>query len=222
MNARAIVERLGPFLKENRLKRMEEALLHRTKGVRLVLENLDDPHNVSALVRTADGLGIHHLALIEASFAKGSFALNRDVSKGSEKFLRLERLSDTWAFLESTAKTGGSIVSAQVDGQEFTEVDWAAVPKPLHVVLGNEHRGVSQLIRQNARVAVALPSVGMVQSYNVSVAGAMILALLHGRGLIDTPLTESERDETLARWLIGDVPASNVILKRHNLTPPDF
>jgi|JI10StandDraft_1071094.scaffolds.fasta_scaffold632001_2 hypothetical protein len=90
--------------------------------------------------------------------------------------------------------------------------------------MGNEIRGVSNLVRQSSALRVSLPCVGMVQSYNVSVAGAIMLSLLHAGGVLKGgfPLSNDEKDAMLANWLIGDVPASHVILARHNLRPADL
>ena len=96
-------------------------------------------------------------------------------------------------------------------------------------------------MQQNAALRVSLPSVGMVQSYNVSVAAAVVLSLLHARGALaghplrltqrekclfclvfDGKSSREEKDDMLARWLIYDVPASHVVLDRHKIKPLDL
>ncbi len=83
LQSKRICEVLGGFVKESRLQRFRETLDQRTQAVSLVLENLGCPHNVSAVLRTADGFGIHRVDLIENSFARGSFSLNNDVRLGN-------------------------------------------------------------------------------------------------------------------------------------------
>lgn len=90
----------------------------------LVLENLDCPHNTSAILRTCDGFGIHNVSLIEAAFSKGHFALNRDVSKGCERYLDISRHANTWAWLERAQQRGGTIVSTEIGAPEVSNVDW--------------------------------------------------------------------------------------------------
>jgi hypothetical protein len=82
LQSKRICEVLGGFVKESRLQRFRETLDQRTQAVSLVLENLDCQHNVSAVLRTADGFGIHRVDLIENGFARGSFSINRDVRLG--------------------------------------------------------------------------------------------------------------------------------------------
>ena len=220
-----IVAALSPHLKEKRLARFQEVLGKRTNAVHLVLENPDDHHNVSAVLRTCDGFGLQNVSLIEGYSKAATLGLNKDVSKGSEKFISVTKHTDAWAFLE-TAGQKGSLIATEMGAPDIGEIDWANLPRPLYVVLGNETRGVSKLVRQNASHCVSLPSWGMVQSFNVSVASALVLSHLYGAKVLGDPppepLSEDEQAAVLAKWLISDVPASNVILKRANCVPENL
>ena len=162
MKSKEIVQVLGGFVKESRLQRFRDALDSRSKGVTLVCENLDCPHNISAILRTCDGFGLHNVDLIESSFSKGAgFSLNRDVSKGCEKYLNISRFGDTWSWLERSQNQ--TIVSTELGAPDISTINWSNIKFPISVVLGNEIRGVSGLVRQNAALKVSLPAVGMVQ-----------------------------------------------------------
>lgn len=119
------MEVLGQFVKDARLNKLREALDRRTKSVRMVLENLDCQHNVSALLRTCDGFGVHHVDLIESAFSKGSFSLNRDVSKSCEKYLAISRFTSTQAWLEQQQQQDTIIVATELGAPDISTVDWA-------------------------------------------------------------------------------------------------
>ena len=221
MESKRIVDVLGKFVSESRLAKMQRVVEARTAGVGVALENLNDVHNVSAILRTVDSFGVHSVNSIEAFGGPSGF--NKDVSKGSEKFLDFQRFASTAEWLERRATLGGSIVTTELGAPDVSLVDWLRLPRPIFVVMGNEIRGVSKLVRSAATATCSLPACGMAQSYNVSVATAILLTILKEKGVLEGhPLSEETRNDVLAKWLIEDVVASHVILKRHNLVPPEL
>ena len=90
----------------------------------------------------------------------------------------------------------------------------------------HENGMCSSCLQMNSTHCVSLPSWGMVQSFNVSVAAALVCSHLHSAGVIGDPppepLSEDEQMQLLAKWLINDVPAANVILKRADCVPENF
>jgi tRNA (guanosine-2'-O-)-methyltransferase len=139
----------------------------------------------------------------------------------------VEKYGDAWKFLEKAGQEG-SVISTEMGAQDISEVDWESMPKPFYFVMGNEHRGVSKLIRQNSTQCISLPAWGMVQSFNVSVATALLFShLQHQKILSANPkdedrFSEDEQKEILAKWLMKDVRGSNFILKRNECLPIDM
>lgn len=226
---RKVIDVLGKYVKESRLERMKHVLNGRTRHVQFCLENVEDPHNVAAIFRTCDGFGMQYVHLLN-SWSSGSSHV-KDVAKGSEKWITQVHHADVQGFLQHVQSCEGTLVSTEVGGSSVESVAWSSLPRPLFFVLGNETRGVSRTLRTASRVRLGLPSHGMVQSYNVSVAAAVLASSLLSAGALSHPhqnpespdsLPEDEKLRIMARWLVADVPAASVILKRFDATPQDF
>ena len=123
----------------------------------LILDELEDPHNVGALIRTADAAGIHG--------AKSSAGAIEHVP-----IVRIGNLRDTLVDLKNR---GLWIIGADMDGEKFyDEVD---LKIPLAIVIGNEGHGLRRLTRENCDIIVKIPMRGKINSLNASVAGALLM-----------------------------------------------
>ncbi len=185
-----------------RYQRFLAALARRQPDLTVVLEGVDDPFNLSAVLRTCDAVGVGTVHLL---YAEKPPRISRRVSGSAQKWLALRvhrTVEETYAILRaqglriySTGLVEGALAPH--------EVDWT---QPSAVVLGNENRGVSPAALSQADAVVRIPMFGMVQSVNVTVAAAMILAEARGQrlraGLYDAPrLPEAEWRSILQRWL---------------------
>ncbi len=204
--ASAIVATLAPYVTEARLRRIEQIAATRTLAVAPVLENLADPHNASAIFRSADAFGIHRVHVIADL---RTLRAAHKVAKGSERWLELVRHETSESCVASLRATGHEVFVAAMDGEHRPE-DLAGRPN-VAVVFGNEHRGVSKEMRAAADGAFAIPMRGFVESLNVSVAAAITLYLL-GR---DAPsrASDEERAQIVARLLMATVTDSAGILE---------
>ncbi len=204
--ARTIVDRLMPLCTEARIARMQKVIARRTRSLVPVLEDLADPHNGAAVLRSADAFGCHEVHVIES---KRPFAISHRVSRGTHRWLDLVRHTSTEACLAHLATRGYRVYVAAMDGElapeALAEVEKAAV------VFGNEHRGVSDAVRAAAAGTYSIPMVGFVESLNVSVASAITLYVAsrgrHG------DLDEDARCEILARFLLSSVRDAEDVVK---------
>ena len=138
----------------------------------LILDELEDPHNVGALIRTADAAGIHgvliprrHSVQISSTVAKSSAGAIEHVP-----IARIGNLRDTLVELKNR---GLWIIGADMDGEKFyDEVD---LKIPLAIVIGNEGHGLRRLTRENCDIIVKIPMRGKINSLNASVAGALLM-----------------------------------------------
>ncbi len=157
---------------ERRMLRLRQALEHRQPDLTVVFENIHDPHNVSAILRTCDAVGVHraHLLYTIESFPK----LGKRSSASARKWIELERHKDHGELRQSLKSQGFTIYATAIrpDAVSHFEVDWTA---PSAIVLGNEHRGVSDEAIAIADRVVFIPMFGLIMSLNVSVAAAVIL-----------------------------------------------
>jgi len=149
-------------------------LARRQPDLTVVLENVHDPHNVSAILRSCDGVGVlraHAVYSVEDP-PPGMFA--RQTSASAAKWVDVERhgsLSDCYERLRSDGFTI-LVTSVGADSLPLYSYD---LRKPVALVLGNEMRGVSTEAREKADGAILIPMAGMVESLNVSVACAVCL-----------------------------------------------
>lgn len=196
--ARVVVEALSPLVTEARLTRMNEVIARRTRSLVPVLEDLADPHNGAAVMRSADAFGCHEVHVVED---RHPFAVSHRVTRGTHRWLDLVRHGSIDACLAQLSSRGYRVYVAAMDG-ELTPEGLARIDKAA-VVFGNEHKGVSDAVRRAAAGTYAIPMVGFVESLNVSVASAITLYVAsrgrHG------DLDEDEKEEVRARFLLANV-----------------
>ncbi len=138
----------------------------------LVLDELEDPHNIGALIRTAESAAVHgvvipkhHSAPITQTVAK--------TSAGAIEHMRVAKVTNIAQTLEELKSEGLWVVGADPEGDRFFyEVDYAM---PVAIVIGNEGRGIRRLVKQKCDFLVRIPMLGKIRSLNASVAGALIL-----------------------------------------------
>ncbi len=193
-----IVRVLSPLVTEARLARMQEVIAQRSGSLTVVLEELTDPHNGSAIMRSADAFGVQEVHVIPSQH--GFLAAHR-VAKGTHRWLDIVRHADAKACVDALHARGFEVLVAAMDG-ELTPDDLAA-RQQVALVFGNEHAGASQAMRGAADGSFAVEMYGFVESLNVSVAAAVTLAIASKghRGDLD----EARREALLAQYLMTSV-----------------
>lgn len=214
---------LLPFLSEERLLRFEEVLKHRTRHLTVVLENVFQSRNASAVMRSCDGFGLQDVHLIEDIHP---WVPNRGVSKGTNAWLTLHRYRSahdpTAACLDRLRNKGYriAVTSPHVNGYEVTELP---IDQPVAVVMGTEWQGVSDRLLAEADLHVAIPMHGFAESLNISVAAAVVLHELNRRlrsnESISWQLRDEEKRELRALWAKASVRNAHGILKRLGVDP---
>ncbi len=194
-----------PLVIETRLSRINAVLDKRQPDLRVFMERVVNYHNVSAILRTADAVGVLHVHY----FHEGELPINDAVTRGAHQWLVLHREEDVARGLERLKSAGYQIVATGLFPEtiHFREVDYT---RPTVIVVGHELEGISEVVRQRADLIVKIPMYGMVQSLNVSVATAVVLYEAERQrvlaGLYDTPrLSAEEREEILKRWTYENV-----------------
>jgi tRNA (guanosine-2'-O-)-methyltransferase len=163
---------------ERRQARIRSVLSRRQPDLTVVLENIHDPHNVSAILRSCDAVGVlraHAVYTVEEPPA-GAFA--RQTSASAAKWVDVERHVSVVACYETLREAGFQILVTSL-GPDSRSLDEWDLTAPTALILGNEMRGVSAEAREQADGAIAIPMMGMVQSLNVSVACAVCLYEAH-------------------------------------------
>ncbi len=171
-----------------------------------VLEDVSDPHNTSAVLRSCDAFGVQQVHAVPGSWG---FQVTHKISRGTHRWLDVVAHESAEECAEALKKEGRQIIVASMDG-DLSPSDLADVPRPA-IVFGNEHRGPSKTMRDFADGVFAVPMVGFVESLNVSVAAAITLfcATQGRRG----NLSAEEREVLAARYLMATVRNADQILR---------
>jgi len=186
-----------------RVERFQRVIERRQSDLTIVIENIFDPHNVSAILRTCDAVGILRIELVYTiePFPK----LGKKSSSSAAKWIERRKHRSLDKCFATLRSEGFRILASRPgpDSRSLYEMDLTV---PSAIVLGNEHRGVSDEAAQMADALIGIPMMGMVESLNVSVAAAVFLyEALRQRsaaGLNAAPrLSEAERASLLEAWL---------------------
>ena len=200
----ALLEFLTQFITDERKQRFEEVLSFRTRQVTVVLEDIFQPHNASAVLRSCDLRGIQDVHIVENNFQYG---VNPDVVMGSNKWLNLYHYNNaefnTPAVFERLHERGYQIVATCPHRDDFTP-DTLPLDRPVALVFGTEKLGLSDYAVEHADMHVRIPMFGFTESYNISVSAALLLYTLtdrlHASADIDWHLTEEEKNELRLEW----------------------
>ena len=157
---------------ERRLNRLEQVLRHRQPDITIVMENIHDPHNVSAVLRSCDAAGVMEVQLIytETDFPD----IGKKSSASAKKWVGLRQFKNVKDCYKKLREEGFTIFATHLEGKakSLFEIN---MTKKVAIVVGNEHEGVSSEAAILADGILQIPMFGMIQSLNVSVATAVIL-----------------------------------------------
>jgi len=157
---------------KERIQKVKRILSLRQPDLRVVLEEVTNTHNASAVVRTCDAAGILYLDIISSSGEL--FPMNEAVSTRAEKWLQFTYYTSTAKCLNQLKKKGFKIAATFLGDRSipYTEIDYT---QPIAVVFGNESEGISEDARKLADYVIKIPMIGMAQSLNLSVSVGIIL-----------------------------------------------
>jgi tRNA (guanosine-2'-O-)-methyltransferase len=199
------VAHLLQFVTPEKRARMESVIEQRTSYVRVVLEDIFQPHNASAVMRSCECFGIQHLHVIENRY---QYTLNRDVAMGSSKWINLHRHRDeeadnTKACIKELRKDGYRIVATSLDASSIPLHD-LPLDEKTSLWFGTEEEGLSATALQEADAHVHIPMLGFTQSFNISVSAAICLYELRNRLSLErdkVALSPAEKRHVYRGWL---------------------
>lgn len=218
---RDICSHLEQFLTPNRLLRMREVLGSRTRHITVILEDIYQPHNASAVLRSCDCYGIQDVYSIED---RHIFEVSTGVTRKAHQWLTLHKYhagnGGTQRCLEDVKGKGYKIAVMTPEANMLL----ADVPldEPLAFLFGTEKEGVSEQAARQAEYQVKIPMFGFSESLNVSVSVAIALyqtmvrlkSLSNETGL-QTGLSQAEQEEIWYQWLKNAVKRSGIIEQRY-------
>ena len=142
------------------------------KGLIVLLDGVEDPHNLGAIVRTSLAAGAHGVVIPERRAAGLTDTVAR-ASAGALSHLPVAKVTNLARTMEELKEAGYWLVGLDEEGdRDYTEVDFTS---PVGIVMGGEGKGLHELTRKRCDFVVSLPTVGPVKSLNVSVAAGVVL-----------------------------------------------
>jgi len=198
-----LLEYLQSFLTDNRKATFEKVLSQRTRHLTVVLEDIYQKHNTSAIVRNCDIFGIQDLHIIENKY--NSYVSNQ-VAKGAQKWIDFHEYNqheyNTDKCIESLRNKGYQIIATTPHNDSCLLQDFD-ITKKSALVFGVEKEGVSEYILNEADGYLKIPMVGFTESLNISVAVAIILQNLTTRlrnSEVSWQLSDQEKNELRLDW----------------------
>lgn len=223
MSPEEIIQKLSPFVTCERLEKFYKVAARRTNQLTIILENLYQEHNISAILRTCDCLGIRDVHVVERN---NSFKINEEVALGASQWLNLFRYStdnlpdhysDPIEFCCEGLKQQGYLLAATIPDRHALNVYECPIQQPIALLLGTEIHGLTDSALRRADIKLFFPMRGFTDSFNVSVSAALFLNTLMRKmeengNLVF--LNQKEQEQLIAEWLLRTVKYAHAILKR--------
>lgn len=211
-----LIQYIRSHVTEHKQKMIQRVLPLRTRHLTVVLENIFQRHNASAVLRSCECFGVQDVHIIENEYP---YRLSRDVTRGATKWLTLHRYEAAGALrtcLGSLKEQGYTIAAATLrpEAVSIRDVD---VGQKLALCFGTEKRGLSNTAYQLADLFIQIPMTGFTESFNVSVSAALCLYELTNRlraSEVSWRLSEAEQLELLADWLVKSTKYGRPLIRR--------
>ena len=143
----------------------------------ILADGLEDPHNLGAIIRSAEAGGAHGVILPERRSVSLSGVVGK-TSAGALEYLPVARVKNLTATIRSLQEQGVWVYAADMDGTSYRN---AALDGPIALVIGAEGRGVSRLVKETCDGVVSIPMCGKINSLNASVAAGILIFSVRGR-----------------------------------------
>lgn len=167
---------LAPVLTEARVARIEQVLAARLGSIIPVVEDVYEPHNGAAVIRSAEALGLQELHVLETGVR---FQALRGITRGCHRWMDLARWRDARACVDALHARGFTVLATTPRGA--MPLDAVDVSRPVAIVFGNEHAGLPEATIAACDGAVVLPMFGFTESFNLSVTAALATSQLAAR-----------------------------------------
>jgi tRNA (guanosine-2'-O-)-methyltransferase len=207
---------LGRFLSESRVERIEQVLGRRLVRLTVVVENLHDPRNGAAAIRSAEAVGLQDFHAIEGL---EPFVVQPGVTLSGERWMDVHRHPDTRTCYDALARRGFVRFAAAPEAEATLES--LPVDRPLALVFGNEHAGLTAPALADADQTFRIPMHGFTESFNLSVSVALSVHSVAERVRralgAEGDLPDDRKTWLRARWYCLSVRAAGLILREAGL-----
>lgn len=215
---RDLINYLIGFITPERHARMQAVLAKRTRYLTVVLEDLYQAHNASAVLRSCDGFGVQDVHIVEG---RNSFRVNEEIALGTAQWLTLHRYkgrqNNSREAVKTLRKQGYRIVATSPRRNDVDLQDFDLSVGKTALFFGTEKEGLSNFLLEEADEYLKIPMDGFVESFNISVSAAIILHHLTLRlrsSEINWRLPKKDTDELLFKWLCSSLKRSEDLIER--------
>jgi tRNA (guanosine-2'-O-)-methyltransferase len=223
-NKKQLFDYLSGFITAERLAKFREIVAMRTRYVTVVLEDIYQPHNASAVLRSCDCFGVQDVHIIEN---RNRYEVNPDVALGASKWLTMIKYNqgenNTPEALEALRRKGYRIVATTPHKDDVTLQELPVEKGPVALLFGTELKGLTETALSLADEYVKIPMYGFTESFNISVSAAISLFYLTEKirnTEVGWQLSENEKTDILLEWARQTVKRSDLLekefLKRQN------
>ncbi|WP_163324368.1 TrmH family RNA methyltransferase [Draconibacterium mangrovi] len=214
-----LVEYLLSYLTPQRQELFEKVINKRTRHLTVVLEDIFQKQNASAVLRTCDCFGIQDVHIIED---RNEFQVNREIAMGASKWLSLHKYNskenNALDAIQTLKKQGYRIVATTPHNNDLELQDFDITKGKTALVFGSELPGITETIMQEADEFLKIPMYGFTESFNISVSAAIILHHLtmkmRDSNDLNWQLSDEEKDELKMQWIRKTIKRSELIEKR--------
>ena len=219
-----LFEYMFSFLTEERKKKFLSVAGERTRHITIVLENLYQTHNASAILRSCDCFGVQDIHIIENS---NRYKINKDIDMGSTKWLHVHKYSEkenNTVDCINHLKAKGYTVYATSPHIKSLTLKEVPLENKSAFLFGTELTGLTQEAIIASDGCVHLPMYGFTESFNISVSAALLMAELANRlrhEKVNFELTNEEKIELLYEWTMKTVKSAHQIKDRYLVENPE-
>lgn len=206
-------EKLIEYISPERLERMQAVLAERTRHLTVVMENLFDPGNISAAIRSCDAFGLQDMHVIELD---NPFYISRRITQGAHKWVNIYKYDSSKAAIDKLHQGGYKVYFAD-PRPEYPTLEELPLEEKTAIIFGQEKPGITDYTRTHADGGFRIPMYGFVESFNVSVTCALCLHTLSGRLRSDPPpglyLSDQEQQAQFDHWLVQNTLIGRIVKK---------
>lgn len=209
----AIITYFEPFLTPYKWQHILEILALRTRFLTVMLEDIYQPHNASAILRSAECFGVQDVHIVEQEY---QYRVSRDIARGAAQWLTLQRYTDTQVCLMQLQAAGYKIVATSLRPGAMTLAELPLTEK-LVLCFGTEQKGLTNQLHEAADYWLKIPMMGFTRSFNVSVSAALCLYECTGRlrhSQAAWGLTEPEKQDLQLEWILKSCNSGRPLLAR--------
>lgn len=213
-----LIEYLREFISEARWQRINEVLIERTEHLTVVLEDIYQPHNASAVLRSCDGFGIQDVHVIENN---NEFDASSQITIGADQWLSIHRYNkennDNVTECFTHLRNSGFQIIATTPHENDSNLNELDISKPTALVFGTELEGVTDQVLEQADGFVKIPMSGFSESFNISVSAAICLydtTLRMRNSDVDWQLTKERREKLLLEWVKKSIKAGDQLAEK--------